>query len=545
MSDLNEIITCLPGFDPYALIDTPETGLCVFKEDAAQKAIDFIHGQIQLVEGEKAGQLVQMERWQIAVVANIFGWKRPDGTRRFRTGLIYIPRKNSKSTMAAILAVTFFFLDDEPGAQLYCAAAEKEQAKIVWTTAKRMIQANKILSKRAAVMQHAIVWEKKGISLKPISADANTKHGYGPSFVVNDELHAHKTRELTDTLESGMGARRQPFMLHLTTADYKRPSICNEIYALAQRVRDNKGDANKPGYDASFLPVIYEAPKGADWNSPETWKSANPNYGVSIEPDFLVAQHRKAQEVSSYENTFKRMYLNMQTEQDMRWIQMGRWEQNDGAVDREALAGRKCFGGLDLATTTDLAALAWVFPADDGESFDVLMRFWCPAERAEAREKRDKVPYITWARNGWLTMTDGDVIDYSFIRAAINEDAKLFDIQDIGYDKYNATQLAHELSDEDGIKMIEFGQNCVAMNDPCKQFEVAYKKRALRHGNNPILNWMAANVSIVFDSNSNFKCDKRKSGDKIDGIVALIMGLARAQSQPIETFDYKTAIEVF
>ena len=547
MTTLVETIRVLPGFDPYALADTPGTGACWFDEAAAKKAIDFMENCLHFVEAEWAGKAFKLELWQQAVVANLFGWKRPDGSRRFRKGLFYVPRKNSKSTTAAAVTLASAFLDGEHGAQIYCAAAEKEQAKFVWTAARKMIEAEPVLMQHVNIYKstYTVEMPEIGAYIKPLSADADTKHGSNPHWVVMDELHAQKTRDLCDTLESGMGSRRQPMMLYLTTADHYGPSICNEVYKQACAVRDNKGDPNKPGYDAAFLPIIYEAPKGADWKDEKVWAAANPNLDVSVKLDFLRAECRKAQEVTAYENTFRRLYLNQQTEQDMRWIQMDRWGQNDGAVNRESLAGRKCWGGLDLATTTDLAALAWVFPDDDGETFDVLMRFWCPADRAEARERRDKVPYIAWARNGWLTMTDGDVIDYSFIRAAINEDAALFDVQDVGYDKYNATQLAHELSNEDGIKMIEFGQNCVTMNDPCKQFEVVYKKRGLRHGKNPILDWMAGNVSIVFDSNSNFKCDKKKSSDKIDGIVALIMGLARAQSSPIETFDYKTAIEVF
>lgn len=533
-------ILCLPGFDPHALADTPETGTCTFEECAAQDAIDFIENCLHFVEGEWNDRPFRLEVWQRAVVANLFGWKRPDGSRRFRKGLFYVPRKNAKSTTAAALTLTAAFTDNEAGAQIYCAAAEKEQAKFVWTAAKRMIEAEPELLGACKIYKalQTIEIPSIGAYIKPLSVDANTKHGSNPHWVTLDELHAQRDRDLDEALTSGMGARRQPMMFYLTTADHYGPSLCNEVYKFACNVRDNDGDPDKPGYDATFLPIIYEAEKGDDWKDEKTWYKANPNLGVSVKLDFMRAECRKAQEVTTYENTFRRLHLNQQTEQSERWIPMDKWTACGDRFKAADLLGKKCWGGLDLANTSDLAALALAFP--EGDTMRLLLWFWCPWEQAERRSKRDGVPYLTWERGGFLTRTPGDVIDYSFIRSQIVKIAQQYDLQDIGYDKYNAQHLVNQLTDEDGIHMVEFGQSCIHMNDPCKQFSVLIEQGKLRHGGNPVLNWMAGNVSIVFDANNNFKPDKKRSGDKIDGIVASIMAVARAMNSDTTASVYET-----
>ena len=280
--------------------------------------------------------------------------------------------------------------------------------------------------------------------------------------------------------------------------------------------------------------------RGADWTSEEVWYQANPNLGVSKKIEYMREQCRIAQENPAFENVFKRLDLNIRTEQAVRIIVMAEWDACDGPVDAKALEGQQCHGGLDLATVNDLAALVMVFQRPDG-IYDVLPRFWCPRENAIRRERLHNVPYLTWAKQGYLTLTPGDRIDYNYIRQAVNEDAKRFRIVDIGIDPFNASHLEQQLREEDGIAMVEYRQGFISMNEPTKMLLRMLKGAELRHDGNPILRWMAGNLSAKTDAQDNIKPDKQKSADKIDGIVALIMALGRALlgEKPKESI-YKT-----
>ena len=320
-------------------------------------------------------------------------------------------------------------------------------------------------------------------------------------------------------------SRRQPLIVHITTADFDRESICNEKYDYACKVRDGVID------DPAFLPVIYEASNDDDWTDPDIWKRVNPNLGVSINKEYLQRECRKAQETPSYENTFKRLHLNIRTQQDVRWLSLEAWDACDGSpIDESALEGRPCFAGLDLSTTTDLSALVLVFPHDDGTS-TLVPRFWVPADNAERRERRDRVPYQTWARQGLIEMTPGNVIDYDRIKARIDELGRRFDIREIAVDRWNATQLITQLQDE-WHEVTPFGQGFKDMSAPTKEFERLVMSRRLRHGGYPVLRWMVSHVSVETDAGGNLKPSKKKSTDRIDGLVAAIMALSGAMQEP-------------
>ena len=514
------ILRLIPGYDPFR--DAED---CYFDAEAADLAVGFFEDCLHHVKGEKAGQPFILERWQKAAIGNLFGWKRPDGTRRYRTALFYIPRKNGKTTLAAGVVNYCLFAEDEPGAEIYSAAAERDQAAMVFNQAKSMVQMEDELSSRGTVYQRSIVLNDDSGFYKPISADASTKHGYNVSVAVVDELHAQKNRDLVDALETGTAARRQPLMLHITTADFDRPSICNEIHDYACKVRD--GVIN----DQTFLPVLYE-PKETEldkWDDPKVWKKVNPNLEKSFRMSYMVNKCKKAKEVPSFENTFKRLHLNMKTEQAVRWLPLDKWDQ--GAImDETDFSLVKWYAGLDLASTTDIAAFVLYSPDNDC----VVPFFWIPEDTAYDRERRDRVPYLTWAREGLINLTPGNVIDFDFIRRDINEAGKIYNIQEIAVDRWGSQQISTQLAG-DGFEIVTFGQGFASMAAPTKELEKLVIGGDLKHGANAVLRWMASNVAVETDAAGNLKPSKKKSFEKIDGIVALIMAVGRAIAEDGET----------
>ena len=350
-----------------------------------------------------------------------------------------------------------------------------------------------------------------------ISADAKAAHGGNTHAAVIDELHTQPDRELCDVLQTSMGSRRNPLFLSITTADYDRPSVCNEKLRYARRVRDDELD------DPTFLPVIYETLVEEDWTDPAVWRKANPNFEVSLYGEFLEREFAKAQEVPAFENTFKRLYLNMTTQQEHRWLPVEVWDEAPDLLP-EHLRG-PCWCGLDLASTTDVTAAVVVFDCGDG-TVAVLPRFWVPGDMAHKRERRDKVPYVDWHKRGLLTLTEGNVIDYDVVRADLRELQKQYGFREVIIDRWNATQMALDLK-RDGMEPILCAQTYSSLNEPSKRFEKLVLGRQLRHGGNAVLRWMLGNVAVETDSLGNIRPDRKKSTEKIDGICALIMGLIK------------------
>lgn len=488
-----------------------------FDEEEATNAVGFFEECLTHTTGEWAGKPFILEDWQADIVRNMFGWKRTkDHTRKYRTVFIALPRKNGKTTFAAGLAIYAQFCDREPGAQVINAAADREQARLCFDVAKGMIDNEPELYNRCTVYKNAVVTPELGGSYKVISSDANTKHGFNVSYLGADELHAWPDRELWDVLTTSMGARRQPLSVVTTTAGYDRHSICFELWDYARKIRDGIV------IDESFLPVLFEAGEGDNWESPEVWAKVNPNYGKSIKEDFLQAEYKKAKEMPRFENTFKNLYLNIWTEQETRWLSMDVWDENKG--EEIDLSGYRCYGALDLSTTTDISAFVLVFRIDG--NIYVKPTFFVPEDNIMQRSKRDKVPYDLWAKKGYIIPTQGSVIDYDVIRNHINEMNEIYDIGDIAIDRWNATQLATQLAG-DGFEIFAFGQGFASMSAPTKELEKMLLGREVCHLGNPVLRWMASNVAVEQDAAGNIKTSKKKSTERIDGIVALIMAIGR------------------
>lgn len=531
---LHKTLQLIPGYDPFAT-----AGDAWLDVEAAIKAIGFFHDCLQHIEGAVAGQPFILEPWQQAIIGNLFGWKRKDAkgrtVRRYREALIFVPRKNGKTPLVAGIGLYSLFSDPERGQQNYIAASTREQAGLMFRHCRGMVEQEDELHQRCRIyggnapggQSQSIVREDRGSFLKIISADVRVgQHGKNANLVLVDELHEQPTRDLIDSLRTAMASanKPQPLMVYATTSDYEREgSICNEVHDYACQVRDGIIEAQR------FLPVIYEATKQDDWTDRSTWVKANPNIGISVSEEYLIDECKRARDNPALENTFKRMHLNVRTEQCKRMIPMDQWDACGEAFDPVMLLGRRCYAGLDLATVNDLAALVLVFPPnDDCDLYYCLPFFWCPAANAANRERLHKVPYLTWQRQGFLELTEGNSIDYRYIRKRINELAGQYDIQEVPFDPYNASHLATELEEEDGFLMVPFRQGMLSMNEPTKFLLRLLLDGKLRHGGNPVLRWMASNAAGETDTAENIKPNKEASGEKIDGIVALIMGLGRA-----------------
>lgn len=488
-----------------------------FDEAAADRAVRFIERYLVHVEAPHAGKPFLLEQWQRKIIEDVFGWKRADGTRKYRVLYFEVPRKNGKSTLGAAIALYLLCADKEYGAQIVSAAADTEQASLVFSLAKRMVSWSPKLSSIIEAYRKSLVFMDLGNNYQVISADAYSKHGKNLHGILFDELHAQPNRELVDVLKTSTGTRLQPLEVYMTTAGYDKTSICYEYHDYAKKVRD--GIVKDPG----FYPVIYGADTADDWTDPKTWAKANPNLGVTVRLEYLQAECEKAKQIPAYENTFRRLHLNQWTEQESRLIPMATWEKGSVEVSEEALEGQECYGGLDLASTTDIAAFVLVFPA--GKDLKVLARFWIPGEAVKRRSRQaHSGNWAEWASQGFLTATEGDVIDYDFIRADILKASERFNIRKIAFDRWNATQLTTQLAG-DGIELEPWGQGYRSMSAPTKELLKRITSGQFHHGGNPVLTWMASNVQAEQDAEGNIKPSKKRSKEKIDGIVASVMAL--------------------
>ncbi len=512
---------------------TTKTGSCSAKKPcgtcASCIAVRFFEKHLTHAKGELGGKPFLLEPWQRDYIRALFA--EENGRRKVRTSLLALPRKNGKSTLAAGIALRCL-LEPEPGCEVYSCAASRDQARLVFDTAKIAVEQSPTLSQQLKVYRNAIVRESTHATYKALSAEAGIQHGLSAHAVIFDELHV-SNREMWEVMLSSQGARRNPLTVALTTAGYDRKSVCWEIWKYAEAVRDG---AVK---DATFLPMIFAADPAADWKSEKTWAIANPNLGVSVKLDFLRSECARAVEMPTYENTFRQLYLNQWTEQDQRWLRMDHWAQGNVACPVD-LNGRECWAGLDLATTFDTTALVLLFPLDDG-TFWVEPHFWIPSDNAHQRERRDKVPYLTWQRQGHLTMTDGNVTDFEHVRRDINALASKYRIRGIGLDPWNSAQLGQQLQG-DGLAMQNFRQGYGSLSAPSKQLENWVVAGKLRHGGHPVLAWQANNVAIQTDSAAgNIKPSKAKSTERIDGIVSLVMAIGLWQvataPTPEQTWD--------
>ena len=500
-----------------------------FDPDAAQHAIDFFQF-LKHSKGRWAGQVIRLEPWQQFVLWSLFGWMREDSetgrtVRRFRYSYLEVARKNGKSTFAAGIGLYLLSVDGEPGAEVYTAATKRDQARITHAEATRMVKSSPALRKRLKIFKDNIHIVDTASKFEPLGRDADTMDGLNVHGAIIDELHAHKSGELYDILDTATGAREQPLLFSITTAGMDTHSICYELHEYTQNILEGKVE------DDSHFGMIYALGDDDDWEDERNWPKANPNLGVSVSLDNLRIQANKAKEAPTRLNAFLRLRMNRWVSAVSRWVDPDKWRACGTPVSVDGLRGRTCYGGLDLSSTTDISAFVLVFPPDGADDpYRVLCRFWIPEEAMHIRSKRDRVPYDVWVHQGWIEATPGNVIDYDYILAAIDEDAERFDLRLTAYDRWGATKLSNDLQNA-GHEIAQFGQGYASMSGPMKELEKLYLSGKLAHGGNPVLNWMAGNLVARMDPAGNLKPDKEKSREKIDGMVALIMGVALATSE--------------
>jgi phage terminase large subunit-like protein len=364
---------------------------------------------------------------------------------------------------------------------------------------------------------------------RALAHDTRGSHGFNIHGLVVDEFHTWRDGELYRSLDHGTASREQPLTIVITTAGVFDPeSECYKLYDYARKVRDGIID------DPSFLPVIYEAPPDADWRDPEVWRTANPGLGVTVSERYLEMKAREAENMPSEVLSFRQLHLNQWPEQLEGWLPMDRWKMCGALdMDEDDLTGRKAWLGVDLASTRDLTAVAVVIPLDDG-TVAVPMRFFCPDETIVQRSREDHVQYDRWAREGWIRKTEGSATDYGEVRKEIHRLATKYDVQEIAVDPWNAQDLNGRLI-SDGFDVIQVPQTARHVSHPAKELEKLVAEGRLRHGENPVLTWCASNATVRSDSNENIKPDKKRSKEKIDGIVAVVNGLARALVRPKRT----------
>lgn len=523
-----------------------------FNEAAAQHVIDFF-AFLRHSKGEWAGSVVRLEPWQQFVLAMAFGWQRYDDerggwVRRFRQCFLEVARKNGKTTLAAGVALYLLDADGEAGAEVYCAATKRDQARIAWSESKRMVQASPFLRRRIRSVRDNLHIVGTASKCEPLGRDTDSMDGLNVHGAIVDELHAHKNRETWDLLDTATGSRRQSMILGITTAGVDRQSLCWNLHEYTEKILEQTAQ------DDSFFGIIYTldlekkdsggriVEAGDDWEDPGMWIKANPNLGVSKRVGDMLDKARLAQQMPTAQNSFLQRELNIWTQATVRWLNAAQWLACSQAVDENGLRGRACFGGLDLSSTIDVTAFVLIFPPQsEGDPYQVICRFWVPEETMGERTKRDRVLYETWVRQGYMATTPGNVIDYDFILAEIDELAQRYDIQEIAFDRWGAAQVQTKLIDMGGEDwVVGFGQGYASMSAPTKELERLIGNRGLAHGGHPVLTWMAGNVVASTDAAGNIKPDKAKSTEKIDGVVALIMALDRAtrhQPEPESVYE--------
>jgi phage terminase large subunit-like protein len=512
-----------------------------FEVEAAERALKALRALKHTKTRRWQGVPLDPDPWQVVwIIAPVFGWKyRRDhhdlelaGTRVVREVFIEIPRKNGKTTLSTGLMLVLLTADGEPGAEVYSAAVDRTGANRILDDAKTMAQVSPALRKRVKPKVGVLTYPKTNGIFRALSKVAEAAHGLNVSGAVIDELHVHRTRDLLDAIVTGTGARDQPLVFIITTADEGRE---HSIYAEYHDRTVNA--AKRIVRDPSHYGVIWCAAETDDPFAEETIRKANPGYGRTVTADYLRGQAEKARTTPSYLNTYLRLHLNIRKKSEAGLIRLKDWDHISSVqiLDESELEDRPCWGGLDLSSTTDLTAAGLLFPNDAGW-FDVLVQFWLPEDNLDRIEHATQVPLRHWQDLGWMRTTEGNVVDYRPVRTWLEDAARRFDLQQVGYDPWNATETINELT-ESGLTMVPVRQGYGSMSSPTKLLEKLALKHMLRHGGNPVLRWNADCLAVIRDHADNIKPVKPgrdRSKKRIDGMVTLINGLYCWQRRPVE-----------
>jgi phage terminase large subunit-like protein len=500
-------------------------------------------GMLRHTQGDLAGQPLVPDPWQVAyIIAPTFGWVRQNSLGRYvriiRSLYVDVPRKAGKSTMCGALAIYLTAADGEAGAQVLAAATTSRQASYVFAPIKQLATVAPALRGHVKPYQNRIVHPRSNSYFGVVSSVAEALHGANVHGAIIDELHVHKTPDLVEAIETGTGSRSQPLVITITTADDGRPQT---IYARKRRYIEQleKGVFT----DAATYGVVFAALESDNPFVEKTWKKANPGYGISPTKESMQDAANKAKNSPAELSAFLRLHLGIRTKQTTRFLDLKAWDHNTGRIDEGTLAGRECWGGLDLGSVSDLTALCWLFPRTGAPGYDAIWRFWTPEDNLDALDKRSAGAGSLWVSQGWLETTPGNVTDYDFIKARVLADMDAFNVLSIGYDRWNASQIVNDLVAEDA-PMVKVGQGVFSMSPAMKEIQrlvLLGKKGApvLNNGGNPVMRWMVDNLAVATDPSGNVKPDKANSGDKIDGVSAL----ANAVSEALAAEQHRSAYE--
>ena len=498
-----------------------------YDKKKADRAVTFIENLCH-TKGKWAGTPFWLLPWQEQLIRDIFGIVKPDGNRQFRTAFVEICKKVGKSELAAAVALYLLYADNEPSAEVYGAAADRQQASIVFDVAKQMVEMSPALMKRSKLMgatKRIVNYSNAGY-YQVLSAEVGGKHGFSVSGLVFDEIHTQPNRQLYDVLTKGSSdARQNPLHFIITTAGNDRHSIAYELHTKAVDILEGRR------VDPTFYPVVYGLKDDEDWEDEANWYKVNPSLGYTVDIERLRDAYREAKQNPADEITFKWLRCNMWVSSTVAWIPDAIYMRGNEPIDMDALAGRDCYAGLDLSSTGDITALVLIFPPrDEEEKYVLLPYFWIPEETIPRRVKANSVPYDIWEKQGYIMSTEGNVIHYDFIEKFIMDLSEKYHILEIAVDRWNATHMIQNLEGE-GFTIVPFGQGFSSMSAPTKEFYRLLMEGRIIHGGNPVLRWMAGNVVIDTDPAGNIKVTKAKSKEKIDGIVAAIMALDRCIRQ--------------
>lgn len=524
----------IPVPDIPPLIRTPEPAAvegAVFIPERVDKVLTTFRA-LQHTQGQWAGKPLTPDPWQVAyILAPVFGWCRwdedaNDYVRIVRNLYVEVSRKAGKSTLLGGIAIYMAFADGEPGAQVIAAATSEKQAKFVFEPIRTLAGKSPALKRHVKALRGRINQASTGSYIEVVASVADALHGANLHCAVVDELHVHKDPELLETIETGTGSRTQPLVAVITTAD---SGVQGTIYD--RRRKQVEQLAGGTITDETRYGVVWAAEETDDPFVEETWRKANPGYGISPSASYLKAASNEARNSPAELAKFLRLHLGVRTKQETKYLDLAAWDRNAGLpIDEGRLTGRIAYGGLDLAATSDLSALCWDFPDDDG-GHDLLWRIWVPESGFSRLRKRLGATADVWRDEGLVTVTPGDVADYDFIRAQINVDREKFDVQNIAYDPWNSSQLVTDLSEKDGLPMTKLRQSVQSLSGPTKEMQRLIltgkdEKPLYRHGGNSAIRWQVDNFAVAMDAAGNVKPDKAKAGDKIDGIVAAVIALA-------------------
>lgn len=527
----------LPDCPP--LVQTPSPGEApgaVFDPERVDKVIRSF-SKLRHTQGQWAGRPLVPDPWQVAyVLAPVFGWVYWDEdadafVRVVRELYVDVPRKNGKSTLSGGIAIYLTCADGEPGAQVVAAATSERQAGFVFAPIKQLAERAPALKDRVQALKKKIIHKRSGSYFEVVASVADAQHGANLHGAIVDELHIHKSPELVETIETGTGSRTQPLVVIITTADSgKRETIYHRKRTRVEQLARRVFTAH------TVYGVVWAAEKEDDPHAESTWRKANPGYGISPTRAYLRSKSDEAKQSPADLAKFLRLHLGLRTKQETKFLTLLAWDRNAGMVDEQAFKGRDTWGGLDLAATSDLCALCWLFPNDDDGTLDALWRFWTPEDNIKSLDKRTANAASLWVRQGLLVETPGNVCDYDWIKEQIRRDRDSFKVRSIGYDPWNASQLTNDLVSE-RAPMVKVRQGFQTMSPVMKEIQRLTLRGTpetpvLRHGGHPIVRWCVDNLAVAQDPAGNVKPDKKSSAEKIDGVSALATAMAEIIARP-------------